>query len=297
MALGGLGLASSLFVVVRVAGTWRVAPSARIHHLEIAGQRLAYPAANLDAIAILALAALGLLVLGIALWSAMREASAAARFSGRIQGRAIGRTGGAVVIDDDRPQAFCAGLWRPQAYVSRGAVELLDAAALRAVIAHERHHARRRDPLRLAAGRVTARALFFLPGLAALVDGQQALAELGADESVVIAAPASRPALARAILGFSDAAGPGAGVDPARVDHLIGESPRWRFPVALCACAAAICLLLVAVSALLGRVASGTASLAPPLLSAQPCVVVLALVPGMALLVGATWRRRRGARA
>jgi len=66
-------------------------------------------------------------------------------------------------------------LWAP---CPPGAVAALDDGALSAVLAHERHHARRRDPLRLATGRVLARALFFLPELRDLVNRQQALAEL-----------------------------------------------------------------------------------------------------------------------
>ena len=40
-----------------------------------------------------------------------------------------------------RPEAFCAGLFRPRVYVTSGAVELLDDAGLDAVLAHERQHA------------------------------------------------------------------------------------------------------------------------------------------------------------
>ena len=106
--------------------------------------------------------------------------------------------GGAVLIADAHPRAFCAGLLRPRVYVSTGAVALLDDAALSAVLAHERQHARRHDPLRLAVGRVLARALFFLPELGDLVERQQALAELSADESAVNAGPRiARPSHAR----------------------------------------------------------------------------------------------------
>src|SRR5207237_9218309 len=93
-----------------------------------------------------------------------------------------GQVEDAVVIADEQPRAFCAGLLRPRVYVSSGAVALLDEAALRAVLAHERHHARRWDPLRLAIARVIARALFFVPGLAELVRRQRAIAEVRADE-------------------------------------------------------------------------------------------------------------------
>jgi hypothetical protein len=183
---------------------------------------------------------------------------------------------------------------RPRVYVSTGAVELLDDAALRAVLAHEDHHASRHDPLRLAASRVLAGALFFLPGLGGLVARQQALAELSADESAVGAAPANRSALARAILSFSDcpALAHSTGVDPARVDYLLGDPPSWRFPALLCVALAAMITLLAAVAMLIGRVASGSATLALPFLSRQPCVVVLAAIPAALGILAPMFRRR-----
>jgi beta-lactamase regulating signal transducer with metallopeptidase domain len=179
-------------------------------------------------------------------------------------------------------------------YLSTGALAMLDDAALNAVLAHEHHHARRHDPLRLAAGRVLARALFFLPELGDLAERQQALAELSADESAVNAAPANRSALARAMLSFSDApASAGSvGIDPARVDYLLGEPPSWRFPALLCLAAASVIAVLVALAVLAGQVASGSATLAPPFLSRQPCVVVLAAIPAVLGILATIYRRR-----
>src|SRR5581483_10269130 len=118
--------------------------------------------------------------------------------------------------------------------ISSGAVALLDEAALDAVLAHESHHARCRDPLRLAGGRVLARALFFVPGLTELARRQQDLAEFGADERAMTG-PDGPAGLARAMLSFSEpSSGAGSvGVDPRRVDHLLGEPPSWRFPTLL----------------------------------------------------------------
>jgi hypothetical protein len=201
---------------------------------------------------------------------------------------------GALVLEDPRPRAFCAGLLRPQVYVSRGAVAILDDAALSVVLAHERHHARRRDPLRLAVGRICVRALFFLPPLADLVERQQSLAELSADESAVAAGPANRSALARAMLSFSDTAagGESGGIDPTRIDYLLGAPPPWRFPVLLCFAVASVLVLLVAVAVLAGKLASGSATLALPFLSHQPCIVALAAVPIVLGALGANYRRR-----
>jgi hypothetical protein len=185
------------------------------------------------------------------------------------------------VIDDEHPEAFCAGLLRPRVYVTTGALARLDAPALEAVRAHEREHARRRDPLRLAASRVIARSLFFLPGVRELGRGQIMLAEASADERAVSAAAGDRSAVARAMLSFTDApeAGGSAGVDPARVDYLLGEEPGWRFPVLLCAAAIVLLAIIVTLAILVGRAAVGSATLDPPFLSAQPCIVLLALIP------------------
>ena len=132
-----------------------------------------------------------------------------------------------------------------------------------------------------------ARALFFLPALRELGRRQQALAELSADESAIDAAPGNRSALARAMLSFTDSTGTDGsiGIDPARVDHLLGAPPAWRFPAATCLAATALLALVVAAAVLAGQVAAGSATLAPPFLSAQPCVVILAIIPAACGLI------------
>jgi hypothetical protein len=268
------------FVILRLFETWKVSPRAA-HRISILGERLSYPAANADAIVVMILAAVGAIVTARALRGAVREAHASRRFHRRLLEQDPQPLDGALLIADPQPRAFCAGLMRPQVYVSTGAVGLLDEAALTAVLAHERHHARRHDPLRLAAGRVLARAVFFLPGLDDLARRQQALAELSADEWAVNADSENRSALARAMLTFSDATTPAGsiGVDPARVDHLLGKPANWRFPALVSLTAVFVLVLLTTVVALLARLASGSATLAPPFLSSQPCVVVLAAIP------------------
>jgi beta-lactamase regulating signal transducer with metallopeptidase domain len=297
--LGTLGLVSSVFVVLRLAEAWRVTPHATSHRISILGQTLSYPAANLAAVVVLVLAVLGLVVTVMTVAGAVRELAAARRFGRRIRAEEALLLDGARVIPDERPHAFCAGLLKPRVYVSSGAVAMLDERALNAVLLHERHHARRRDPLRLAVGRVLARAVFFVPGLGELARRQQALAELSADESAVNAAPGNRTALARAMLSFSDAPElrDSVGIDPARVDHLLGEPPGWRFPALLCLAAASVVVVVVAVAVLAGQVAAGSATLAPPFLSSQPCVVVLAMIPAGLGLVAVQVLRRLWPRA
>lgn len=293
LALGGLGLGLAAFVTVRLFETWRVSPHAA-HRILILGERLSYPAANADAIVVMILALVGAVVTARALRGAAREARASRRFHRWLLDQDPEPLHGALLIADPQPRAFCAGLMRPQVYVSTGTVALLDEAALTAVLAHERHHASRHDPMRLAAGRVLARAVFFLPGLDDLARRQQALAELSADEWAVNADSEHRSALARAMLAFSDATDPAGsvGVDPARVDHLLGEPPSWRFPAFASLAAVFVLVLLTALAVLVGRLASGSATLAPPFLSGQPCVLVLAAIPIALGTLAGRYRRR-----
>lgn len=291
--LGGLGAASSLFVISRLLEAWRVTPAGASHRLAILGQSVSYPAANLAALVVLGLGLMGLAVTVLTMTGAVRELLAWRQLQRALEARAPRPLGDVLVIGDERPRAFCAGWLRPRVYVSTGALARLDASALGAVLAHERHHALRRDPLRFAAGRVITRALFFLPGAAELARRQEALAELSADESVIKAAPGNRSALARAMLHFSEASRPDdpAGIAPERVDHLLGETPSWRFPLVLCLLAAGGLAALVGAAVLAGQLARGSATLAPPFLSRQPCVVVLATIPVLLGLIVVSFRR------
>jgi Zn-dependent protease with chaperone function len=295
LLLGLLGLAAFVPVFARLLESWRVSAHAVAHHVSILGQTLSYPAANAGAVIVLALALLGGIVTALALGTIGSELRAAKRLARRLARLHPVPRDGVFVIDDERPESFCAGLFRPRVYITSGALERLDAPALGAVLVHERQHASRRDPLRLAASRVIARSLFFVPAARELRRGQQMLAEVSADESAVSAAAGDRSALARAMLSFTEAAevGGSAGVDPVRVDYLLGEGPGWRFPALMCAAALALLALLVTLAILVGREAAGSATLDPPFLSAQPCVVMLALIPCAAGLVAIRVGRAR----
>jgi Zn-dependent protease with chaperone function len=303
LALGALGAAALVVVLTRLLADWRVAPARASHRISIFGIWVGYPTANLAAVIVLGLALLGLIATVLSVRTAVQEAGGARRLArGLAAARPVpllddaGNATGALLIEGRVPEAFCAGLLRPRVYISSAAVRSLDREAVQAVLAHERHHVARRDPLRLAIGRVITRGLFFVPGTGGLPSRQRALAELGADEAVLAGAPGSRPALARAILGFGEApaASGSSGVDPGRVDQLLGESPDWRLPILVCVAAVAITGLVVALALLAGSVARGAATLAPPFLSSQPCIVVLALIPGVAVLGGV--RASRGFR-
>jgi hypothetical protein len=88
------------------------------------------------------------------------------------------------VIANPRPWAFCAGLFRPKVWLSTGLLRLLDGAELEAVLRHERHHLRHRDPLKLMLVRAAADALFYLPLARELARAYEIDKELGADAEV-----------------------------------------------------------------------------------------------------------------
>lgn len=295
--LGLLGLAAFVTVLIRLLETWRVSPDAVSHRVSILGQRLSYPTANGGALIVLVLALLGGIVTVVALFAIARELRHARRLTRRLAELQPVAHDGVFVIEDQRVQAFCAGLVWPRVYITTGARAMLDEQSLNAVLWHERHHARRRDPLRLAVSRVLARSFFFLPGIRELRRGQQVLAEVSADESAVAAAAGDRSALARAMLGFDDAShdGESTGIDPVRVDYLLGEPLSWRFPAVAFGGAVALLAVIVATAILVGRAAAGSATLDPPFLSTQPCVVILALIPcGIGLLSARVGRIARG---
>ena len=292
--------------MVRLVETWRVTPHATSHQISVLGQTLSYPTANFAAVVVVFLALLGLAVTMLTVLGAVRELAASIRFARRMRASDPELVyDDAFVFADERPRAFCAGLLRPRVYVSSGAVAILDEPALHVVVLHERHHARRRDPLRLATGRVIARSSVLHPRPArAHSPAGVARAELSADESAVNAGAENRSALARAILSFSDAAESAetVGIDPARVDSLLGEPPRWRFPALLCLAGLSVLALITAFAVLAGQVASGSATLAAPFLSSQPCIVVLAMIPAALSLIvlqlaGRVWPGGRRSRA
>jgi Zn-dependent protease with chaperone function len=156
--------------------------------------------------------------------------------------------------------AFCAGHLRPRIFVSDVALERLGTAELRAVVAHEGHHADRRDPLRMLLGRALARGL---PGAHAFERRRAALAELAADAVAVGSAGGPAP-LARALLAFEDSGG----VAPERVDRLLGDAPLARVP------RAAMALLGFALLCLVAQVALAVA--AHPLHALVPAPLLIA---------------------
>jgi hypothetical protein len=293
LALGACGLAAVVAAVATAADSVHRGP-AGTHRVVIGGQHFSYPAVNVAAIVLLLLAALGAAVTMVALRASWGQLRGYRRFIREIG--VIGTLPGhpAVnVIDASEPQAFCAGWLRPRVYVSRGTLEILSQDELRAVLAHEHHHRRARDPLRLACTRVLSQALFFLPALHPLRDRYSDLAELDADEAAVVASAGEKAPLASALLAFDAASPPGvAGVSSGRVDQLLGRPVGWRLPTSLIAVSLAAVSALIVVIWRASEVASANATFNLPILSSQPCMLVLALLPLGGMLVAIAGRGR-----
>jgi hypothetical protein len=249
---------------------------------------------SVASLAVLLLSSLAFAVIVLALRSVFAQLRAQRRSLAKLGALRPAEVAGTKVLvsGDRRPQAFCCGLLRPRVYVSCGTLDLLRPDELAAVVAHEAHHASRRDPLRIFAARVLGEALFFLPALRQLADRYAALAELAADEAAVKQA-GDRRALAAALLAFEATPSAAAvGIAPERVDHLLGTRPRWQLPVAVMAAAVVTLTGLLAFAARTAE-ATGRASVDMPELLAQTCMVAMAAAP-VIIGAGALLAAKRG---
>jgi Zn-dependent protease with chaperone function len=293
--LGTAGvLAAAAAIGAAIGSVHRV--SMHAGRLKVAGLVLSYPQLNRAEWVLIGLAAVGATVITVAGRAVLRQRSAYRGLLGRLE--ILGELDDhptVQVIAGSRPEAFCAGYLKPRVYISHGALELLSTPELEAVLAHEHHHRRLRDPLRFAFGRILSRALFFVPVMRSLRDRYADLAELNADRAAVRASAGRESPLASALLVFDASAPPGAsGISPERVDSLLGQPARWRLPLWLMA---ASITALSALSLLIWQAsgpASGRATFNLPFLSSQPCLVMMTLLPLMGCIAVLRRRARAG---
>jgi bla regulator protein blaR1 len=289
LGVAALGIALTAVVLLAVPAVTSVRSSPG-HEVGLLGRQLAVPAANAQAVVLLALATLGIAVVLAGAYGAFIVVTGDRRLRRRLP--VVDRLPGhdhVWLIAGDGVHAFCAGLLRPLVYVSTGAVQGLDHKQLEAVLAHEQLHRMRRDPLRIASSRVLAAALFFLPVLRGLTARYCSLAELAADEHAIAALGGDTAPLAGAMLAFADH-----GIAPERVDRIAGRPSDWGLPIALTALTALGASGLALLVWQLARHAILHTTLGLPLLSAQPCVVMLAVVPLAGAALG-MWTIRRAA--
>ncbi len=95
--------------------------------------------------------------------------------------RAAGLGARVDLVQDPAVFTFCHGLARPRVCLSTGLVGMLDDPELLAVLRHEAHHLRHRDPVKILISRALSSGLFFLPLASALHDAYLAAKELCAD--------------------------------------------------------------------------------------------------------------------
>ncbi len=276
VALGTAGVgAAAAAIVAAVGSVHRVAATAA--GIDVLGVRLSYPKLNGAEWVLLTAAILGATALSGTLLAFVKQRAAYRQFISRLEivGEVHGRRS-AKVVADPRPQAFCAGYFRPTVYVSQRTVELLSPPELDAVLAHEHHHRRVRDPLRFACARILGQALFFAPALRALSERYADEAELRADRAAVRTSAGGTAALASALLVFEGSSAPGvAGISPERADSLLGQATSWRMPRRMITRSFGMLSSLVIVVWQTSGVASAQATLNLPLLSSRPCIVVM----------------------
>lgn len=292
--LGGVGMLAAASAVGAALGSVHHS-SMGVGRLRVAGMILSYPELNRAEWLLVVLAAIGGTAITIAGRGAWRQRCTYRRFLARLEiiGRFDGRPN-VKMIAGSRPEAFCAGYFRPAVYISKGALESLTSPELEAVLAHEHHHRRVRDPLRFALGRILSQAAFFVPVLPSLSDRYGDLAELNADRAAVRASAGRQGPLASALLVFDASSPPGvSGISSARVDSLLGESTSWRLPRWLLTASLASLSVLGLLIWQASAVASVRATFNVPFLSSQPCVVMVLLLP----LLGCVAAFRRRARA
>lgn len=90
-----------------------------------------------------------------------------------------------VFLNLDSIHVFCLGFWRPRIWLTAELIDLLSNEELAAVLAHEVHHYRQRDPLRLLISRASRSAFFFLPLMGDLARAAQLQQEVAADQAAI----------------------------------------------------------------------------------------------------------------
>jgi Zn-dependent protease with chaperone function len=130
--------------------------------------------------------------------------------------------------------AFCYGLVRPRIAVTAGLVDRLDDEELTAVLIHERHHLRRRDPLRYLVFHALGVAVCMIPLASAVRRRLEVRSELAADRAALVVVPPGALAGALlAMLGCGERSGAVAALSAteARIAHLAGRPVASSLPL------------------------------------------------------------------
>lgn len=257
-------------------------------------RRLVPVAGDAASVSVLLLAALGTAVLVRGCGSVFRLWRLQRRFRRGLLPAGDGMVAGTPVrwIDEPQALAFCAGLVRPRIYLSLGARGSMSREQLEAVVAHERHHVLRRDPLRVLVVSALAQSLFFMPALRRLAERYSALAEIAADEAAARARGGRALASAMLAFGRSDDSHSVIGVAPERVDQLLGHAPEWRVKADVLSTTVLALVGVVGLAVAAGGLA-GPAGVDLTEVAMSLCRISLLALPLLALAASASQMRRR----
>ncbi len=128
-----------------------------------------------------------------------------------------------VINDETLKVAFTYGFLRPRIYLSRGLIRGLSREELKAVVLHESHHRRMRDPLGLFIASFIVDALVYLPIGDYLKQRLKHLKELSADKAVV-EKTRDPLTLAGALVKVAEAANSKSGLTVAQAASINGHS-------------------------------------------------------------------------
>lgn len=123
------------------------------------------------------------------------------QFKKMLDKNAVRQIGNFLIIPFDKPQAFVLGLINPKIYLSRGLLKKFDRTALKTIIAHEKAHVVRRDPLRRLLALIAL--VFHLPVAAAEINRQLALIQELIADNAAAEKSGSRLNLAELLVGFA----------------------------------------------------------------------------------------------
>src|SRR4051794_28697741 len=125
LALAAATLALATTALFLAGRSLTVGAGAPVHSFDALGRTIAYPQANPSALIVLALAALGLVVLLRALRSVGHQALAQRALARSLASSHLRDVGEVAVIEGEEPSAMCAGLTRPRIYVTEAALDTL----------------------------------------------------------------------------------------------------------------------------------------------------------------------------
>ncbi len=134
---------------------------------------------------------------------------------------------------------FCTGFISPHIYLSQGMVEKLTPRELEALLLHEKHHLKNRDPLKMLLGKLVVSVLFFVPALKDMLKRYSIEKEIAADQSAIqyqgyrrgLAGALQKLVLEHATVPDTSLAVGGGDALGHRIDHLRGHVSRPVHPI------------------------------------------------------------------